>query len=340
MPKIFHLVINPKSLEFYEDIKEYATGLKYFQYLKVVEHIGQEEKHYHMFLQLSRDLPKLSINKLHGAHIKPKMFGSTQKIIDYIDCKDEEHQKNGVTAVLIDEIGEYKKQGGISVKALLEMENIDDIPDYRMFNTWSKLNSRRPMKARQRRKQVKVYYIQGPSGAGKTNMAIDLAEEYENKWDTFTDWLKCDNGFYSGITGNAKIAIYDDFRPSDMKAKEFVNLIDYNKHNLNIKNSGLTNNYNLIIITSVIKLSTIYKNVELEEPRKQWERRIELIDMYDKNDNLSLITNQSREYERDDECYYCDHKILCNCKCIENKRTCIEEQCNCNVMKCDFFNKD
>lgn len=280
MPNIFHLVINPKALEYYEDIKQYVMGLKYFQYMKVVEHLGQDEKHYHLFLQLSQSLPKLSTKKLHGAHIVPKMYGSTQKIIDYIDCKDEKHISDGVTAVLIDEEGELKQQGGYSVKALLETEKVEDLPDYRMVNTWYKLKSNRPMKVRERRKSVKVYYIQGPSDAGKTNKAMEIAEEFEEAWDTYTDWLKYENGFYSGVTGVAKIAIYDDWRPSDMKAKEFVNLIDYNKHNMNIKNGGLLNNYNLIIITSVIKLSTIYKNIEAEEPRKQWERRVQVIDMF------------------------------------------------------------
>jgi len=149
-----------------------------------------------------------------------------------------------------------------------------------MVNTWFRLKNNRPMKVREKRKSVKVYYIQGPSGVGKTNKAMDIAEEFEESWNTFTDWLKYKNGFYSGVTGEAKIAIYDDFRPSDMKAKEFVNFIDYNKHNMNVKGSGFINNYNLIIITSVIKLSTIYRNIEADEPRKQWERRIEVIDMF------------------------------------------------------------
>lgn len=285
MPNIFHLIINPTALEFYQDIKEYCMGLKYFQYLRVVEHIGQSEKHYHLFLQLNKSMPKLSVKKTHGAHIVPKNdkkypHGSTKAILDYINCEDNSPNHRGVTAVLIDEEGEYKPQGGYSVKALLECENVEDLPDYRMVNTWYKLKYNRPMKVRERRKNVKVYYIQGPSGIGKTEKAIKIAEEFEETWNTFTDWIKYENGFYSGVTGAAQIAIYDDFRPSDMKAKEFVNFIDYNKHNMNVKGGGFINNYNLIIITSVIKLNSIYKNIEADEPRKQWERRVQLIDMF------------------------------------------------------------
>lgn len=233
-----------------------------------------------MLLQLSKSMPKLSIRKLHGAHVRPKTFGSTQNLKDYLDCKDDKHKEEGVTAILIDEQGEFLKQGGYSVQALLECDRVEDLPDYRMVNTWYKLKYNRPMKVRERRKSVEVYYIQGPSGIGKTNKAMDIAEEFEELWETFTDWIKYENSFYSGITGHARIAIYDDFRPSDMKAKEFVNLIDYNKHNLNVKGGGFVNNYNLIIITSVVKLSTIYKNIESDEPRRQWERRVKVIDMY------------------------------------------------------------
>ena len=238
-----------------------------------------------MFLQLNQSLHKLSIRKLHGAHVIPKNdkkypHGSTKAILKYINCEDDSEGHKGVTAVLIDEEGEYKAQGGYSVQALLEVDKVEDLPDYRMVNTWYKLKYNRPMKIRERRKEVKVYYIQGPSGVGKTNKAMDIAEEFEESWDTFTDWIKYENGFYSGVTGCARIAIYDDFRPSDMKAKEFVNLIDYNKHNLNVKGSGFINNYNLIIITSVVKLDSIYKNIENDEPRRQWERRVEVINMY------------------------------------------------------------
>lgn len=280
MPTIFHLIINPKALEFYKDILEYVQGLKYFQYLKVVEHIGQQEKHYHMVLQLSKSMPKLSVRKLRGAHIKPKEFGSTQALIDYIDCKDEKHIKDGVTAVLIDEIGEYKPQGGYSIKALKEIDNEDDLTDYRMYNIWKKLKQNKKRKVSEYRKSVKVYWIQGPSGIGKTNKAMEIAQEFEDQNDWYTDFIKYENGFYLGVSDESKIAIYDDFRDSHMKPSEFINLIDYNKHWLNIKGNSVLNDYNLIIITSVQRLSKIYRKMLDDEPKKQWERRIEVIDLY------------------------------------------------------------
>ena len=89
--------------------------------------------------------------------------------------------------------------------------------------------------------------------------------------------IKHEGDFWNG-TGSAKIAIYDEFRDSSMKPSEFINFIDYNVHTLNIKGGSIINRYELIIITSVQNPKYIYSNVG-DEPRKQWLRRMEVIDM-------------------------------------------------------------
>ena len=71
-----------------------------------------------------------------------------------------------------------------------------------------------------------------------------------------------------------------------MKASEFINLIDYNKHIMNIKGSQVMNNYKLIIITSLIHPKKIYCNMT-EEAREQWLRRIKII-----NTSTSDITER------------------------------------------------
>lgn len=126
-------------------------------------------------------------------------------------------------------------------------------------------------------KSVIVYWIQGPSGCGKTEKAKEIIRLQKNELGTKLNIIKYTNGFYMGIRG-AKIALYDDFRDSHMKPAEFINLIDYNKQLMNIKNGQKVNDYELIIITSVQNIKNIYKNVK-DEPRKQWERRIIVIDM-------------------------------------------------------------
>ena len=275
----FLLTINEKSLEFYQDIFEYLTKLKGFNYILVTEHLGQENKHYHAYVQYQHS-KRLSLAKLHGAHVE-KCYGSAQKNIDYCRCEDKKHQDAGVTAVLIDEEGTPRLKGGdYSVKALKEFDVEDELPDYRMYNTWKKIKRDTTItRASDFRKSVKVYFIQGPSGVGKTNKAIELASKYEEDNNCGTDFVKFVNGFYLGTTATARVAIYDDFRDSHMKPSEFINFIDYNKHWMNIKGDSVLNNYNLIIITSVQRLRSIYRNVD-DEPRAQWERRIEVVDMF------------------------------------------------------------
>lgn len=290
MPNVFHIVINPKALEYYADIKDYVKNLKYFQYLYVVEHIGQNEKHYHMLLQLSRSMPKLSVKKLHGAHIQPKEFGSTQSMKDYLDCKDDKHKKEGVTAVLIDEEGEFKKQGGnYTVEYLRDLDNPSELPAI-FYNTYNKIQNQKKnrLSLGNWRKHIEVYYIQGPSAIGKSEKAEELIQTWyldkgiEDPNEMFFDELKFTDGFYQGVNTDypSKVAVFDDFRVGNMKPEEFINLIDYRVHNMNIKGSSVKNNYELIIFTSVQKLSSIYRNVDDYERREQWERRIKVINMY------------------------------------------------------------
>ncbi|OUM64028.1 hypothetical protein PIROE2DRAFT_60938 [Piromyces sp. E2] len=98
----------------------------------------------------------------------------------------------------------------------------------------------------------------------------------------YFDEIKYCNLFYSGVNTDylSEVAVYDDFRAGVMKPEEFINLIDYRVHNLNIKGGEAKNNYKLIIFTSVQKLDTIYRNVDNYERREQWIRRINLIDLY------------------------------------------------------------
>lgn len=291
MPNVFHLTINPAALEFYQDIKEYVMGLKHFQYMLVCEHIGQAEKHYHMLLQLAKSLPRLSVRNLHGAHITPKMFGSTAALRSYIMCEDAKHKAEGVTAVLIDEEGEMKHQGGFcTVRELMNFKSAADLDDYRMYNTYQKVQSqvKNRVSIANWRKEVQVYYIQGPSGIGKSSKAEQIIfnwyrqREVSNTEEMYFDELKYVDGFYQGVNVDnpTKVALFDDFRAGNMKPEEFINLIDYRKHNMNIKGGSTKNNYELIIFTSVQRFSSIYKNVEDYERREQWERRVNLVDLY------------------------------------------------------------
>lgn len=127
------------------------------------------------------------------------------------------------------------------------------------------------------RKPCLVWYLYGPSGFGKSEIAECLAKKMMElyKYDKWNE-LKFVNNFWMGVSKGCKVAIYDEWRDSHMKASEFINFIDYKKHVLNIKNGSLRNMYEFIFITSTQSPMEIYKNVcaDSDEPRKQWLRRM------------------------------------------------------------------
>lgn len=285
----FILTVNPASLEFYEDIRNYLMHLKGLAYILVTEHFGQEQQHYHIFVQYT-NTKRLCIRKLHGAHIEP-CYGSAQANIAYCRAEDDKHKRAGVTAAVIFEEGEPLLKGGnFTVGYLEELEDPNELPAV-FYNTFKKIRSekRNRISIATWRKGVKVYYIQGPSAIGKSQKAEELIKLWymnkgiEEEDQMYFDEVKYDkNGFYQGICEDnpCEVAVFDDFRAGIMKPEEFINLIDYRVHNLNIKGGSVKNKYQLIIFTSVQKLRDIYKNVESFERREQWERRIEVVDMY------------------------------------------------------------
>ena len=127
-------------------------------------------------------------------------------------------------------------------------------------------------------KEVKVIYIQGPNSQDNYNKAIELVAEHG--YEKF-DSVKYIRHLWRGVTKNNRACIYNNFRDSHMKADEFVDFIDYNRHSLNIPYSSARNNYNLIIITSVQKINEIYPNQPYDPPER-WLRRVtKVIDMYE-----------------------------------------------------------
>lgn len=258
------------ALDRYDELKEYITGLKTFTYLLAGKEIGEknEREHIHIYVCFAKPL-KLSIKKLCTAHIE-QCRGNHSQNIDYVSKQGN----------IIDEIGTKPRDwgGNHTVKELKEISNPDDL-DWKEYNTWQKIHDKMNMKVKLSdwHKDVKVTFICGPSGAGKSLKAKDtLIEEYGK--DVEVNIVKHTENFWHGVDGETKIAIYDDFRDSDMKASEFINFIDYNTHTMNVKGGSVKNVFERIIITSVQHPEDIYRNLS-DEPRKQWLRRIEIIDL-------------------------------------------------------------
>lgn len=267
----FLLTLN--QVENYEEIKKYLKSLHDFQYA-----IAGKEKapttghlHIHIFVQFAKSI-RLSLRKLLGAHVD-KCFGSTEQNIVYV-------KKDGD---IIWEEGVLHHQGFLSVAQIKKMtpQEREGLPAI-YYNIAEKLLSKDSCNLRPSDsfKNVKVYYISGRSGIGKTRFAHYLIGN-----DTF-NVVKFVNGFWMGFSNQSRIALYDDWRDSHMDASEFLHFIDYNKQVMNVKGGFMLNNYTVIIITSILRLKDIYQDASLED-REQWTRRVEEI-------FLSVVYNDER----------------------------------------------
>jgi len=267
----FLLTLN--QIEYFDKLKEYLKSLHSFTYA-----IAGKEKapstgheHIHFFVQFKKNI-RLSIKRLCGCHVD-KCFGTTEQNVAYV-------RKDGD---IIWEEGNLKKQGFLSISDIKKMScsDRDGLPAH-YFNTVEKLFSKDVCNLRPSDsfKKVKVYYISGRSGIGKTRFAHYLiGNEMYNV-------VKFENGFWMGITNQTRIALYDDWRDSHMDASEFLHFIDYNKQVMNVKGGFMLNNYTIIIITSILSLKTIYQDASLED-REQWTRRVEEI-------YLSVVSNDEK----------------------------------------------
>lgn len=196
------------------------------------------------------------------------------------------------------EAGEMPHQGKkISADDLVEMTDEQIIEmDMRCHKAY--INAKRKLKGRTHVddwfKDVKVYWIQGASGSGKSMSAMKMIKDL-SKSGYFAE-IQYVNNFWNINDEDTEVALYDDFRDSHCKPSEFIKFIDYNRHTINVKGGHMTNNYTLIIFTSVQRLKDIYRKMKDQEPKKQWERRIEVIDLYDQNEHRDL-DDQLREEE-------------------------------------------
>lgn len=287
----FQLTIN--NLSTYEKVLEYLLNLKTLRYLIACKENAPTtgKEHIHIYANFNKPI-SLSKKKTLGAHIE-YCRASPKQNIDYI-------RKDGN---IIYEYGEEPKQGklnynydevkNLTTKEILDNEDLNITQKKMLLNIKNDIQKSEPMKAADflsswsKFDDIKVFYICGDSGSGKSQMAKEIIKNYvEKNPEANIDLIKYDNGFYNGATGKSEIGFYDEFRDSHMKASEFINLIDYNKHIMNIKGSQVMNNYKLIIITSLIHPKKIYCNMT-EEAREQWLRRIKII-----NTSTSDITER------------------------------------------------
>lgn len=262
----------------WKDLEKYIMGLETLNYAVASKEIAPKTGHEHIHLYCQFDnLFKPSIKKLCGAHIE-RCFGTPRENDDYVR-KVNDPDKRGEIILEHGELRENKNKFP-TIKEVKEMskEERQDLP-LQYYNVLKKIEDEenRPHNVKDVGKDVDVYYIYGPSGYGKTLYAKMLINDLGLEFDM----VKFENGFWSGVSGEREVALYDDFRDSDMRPREFINFIDYNIHNMNVKGSGVPNKYKYIFITSIQEPSKIYWEASKnnEELPKQWRRRMLDIDI-------------------------------------------------------------
>ena len=269
--RAFQLTLNePNKLnELIENMKSYKSC----DYIMVSAlEIGEETQHEHFHLYIHFRVPiKLNIKKCCGAHIEI-VRGS------YIDNYKYFTKQGDLTY----EWGEKPHQGLKTIKELKEME-IDDVPP-QYYRIKKEIDAEKKDEndffemldeiEHDELKAPKIIYITGGTGKGKTYTAYKFALQKYLKFEVGKLTLK--NDFFDVVNKSAKCFVIEEFRPSQIKASDFLQLTDKYGYRANIKGGFVSLRPEMIIICSIIPPQEIYK----EEINKQFMRRInEIIDL-------------------------------------------------------------
>ena len=244
--------------ELYKKLSDYLKSINSLQYLVSCEETAPTtgHKHIHVFVHFKNSI-KLNLKKCCNAHIEP-CYGSVDENILYIKKLENEDDK------ILEEIGEKpKEKEKVTIKKLKEMsqEEREELSAF-YYNIVMRVKEEEvfQIKTEDFYKKVKVFYIWGESGIGKTKLSIEII-----------NYIKI-------IKKDKKYEIFNNVK--------FINFIDYAKHTMNIKYGSIKNEYEYIIITSIQDPDELYRNyigTDMEQ-KTQWIRRIEIIHLKHKNE--------------------------------------------------------
>lgn len=253
--------------ELYDRLKTILTGLKTMDYLiscrEKAPTTGHEHIHVYAHFSQQYRLPQ-KIRDL-GCHVEC-CRGSPKANIAYI-------RKDGD---ILDEIGEEPHQGARTVKELREADM--DCVDPHLYRVKKQIDmEQRDLSTfmgmleeieKDQLRGPEVIYITGDSGKGKTYTAYKTALENYAKEKIGKLTLK--NDFIDVVNADADCFVIEEFRPSQIKASDFLQLTDKYGYRCNVKGGFATLRPKMLIICSIIPPEQIYK----EEINKQFMRRI------------------------------------------------------------------
>lgn len=274
--KHFQLTMNKASLKYYEELKDYLLNDKKAIYLlSCLEENSKNELHIHIYVQFN-ERTRLAANKCYHSHIE-MCKGSTKDNQNYILKIKKEWRLNNT----LDEIGTpiliANRKNGDKCKLVKDLKGLPfEEVKISHYKVWKDVNYNKTLTpATTHKPDLKCYYLYGDSGVGKSRKVFtELLGENERY-----DQVSFNGTFWDGVNTEepSEIAVYDDFRPSDMKPSEFIKFIDDNVHPMNIKyERNWMNRYKRIYITSIFDPKEIYSCIP-EEQKNQWLRRTEVI---------------------------------------------------------------
>lgn len=274
------LTLNESVIEHYEDIKNYLLGRKSLTYFICVEHVGSENKHYHILTQYDNSI-RLSFKKLYGAHVE-YLRGTPQEALRYLKCEDEKHISKGITCKIIDEEGVIRNHGRmLSVKDVIEAdeEELKDL-DFRFYNSAKRIkedvNEEETFMnmldeiEKDDLKGPEVIYIYGEPGSGKTYQAYKEALKKFEKKDIGKIYIN--NKYFKFINENAKCFVIEEFRDSQLPVTEYLQLTDKYGYTAATKGGWKTIRPQCIIICCYKHPNEIYNKIN--ENNIQFKRRI------------------------------------------------------------------
>ena len=279
-PRKKHFQLTLNEIEHWNELREYIESIPSFDYGIATKEVAPSTGHVHIHFYCHFDDPiTLNIKKCCGAHIE-FCKGSIKQNINYIKKTNQPekageiiYEKGEVPGSNNIDLEEFKEKTIREVKSMTKDER-EDLP-ISTYNQVQKINELQDnaITGKNAPKKVKVVYIWGPSGSGKSLWA---------QWtfrDTPFDKVKYCDSFWHGVSGVNKACLYDDWRDTHMKPSEFINFIDYSVSIMNVKNGSMKNHYKYIIITSIQDPHEIYKYVceKTDEPKKQWLRRMKIL---------------------------------------------------------------
>nr|WQA30107.1 MAG: rep protein [Cressdnaviricota sp.] len=273
----FQLTINESTMPYYEEIRDYLIWEKHASYLiSCLEENKQGGLHMHIYVQFNIRT-RLNAKKFHGAHIE-MCKGDGVSNMNYIKKMRLLYNiKNTIDIYGTGRnIAAKKFRNKIKLAAELKGLPFDEVT-VSQYKVWKEVNFNQCCTKKDDYKpDVEIIFIWGESGVGKSRKVFNMLGDDEQY-----DRVKFDGHFWDGVNTEEihETCWYDDFRPSDMKPKEFINFIDYYKNPMNIKyERNWKNQYKKIYITSIFDPHEMYSTIS-EEDKVQWLRRMKIIHM-------------------------------------------------------------